>query len=164
MSEGEQLTGRQLFEFLNEVGIINQLAMNMFARVLPEGVHVSHFFILNHMVRMGDGRTPQRLASAMQVTKATMTHSLSVLRQRGFIAIGHNAQDGRSKLVHLTDEGRRFREAAIANLDAATAGIAKQLDAATLADALPVLRHLRAVLDRARDNVDQTGAEKSLRD
>ncbi len=153
MNEGERPTGRQLFEFLNEVGIINQLAMTMFARVLPEGLHVSHFSILNHMVRLGDGRTPQRLASAMQVTKATMTHSLSVLGQRGFIAVTDNAEDGRSKLVHLTDEGRRFREAAIASLDLAMTGVAEQLDAATLSDALPVLRRLRTVLDRARDDV-----------
>ena len=147
----ERPTGRELFEFLNEVGIIHQLAMTMFARVLPEGVHVSHFFILNHMVRLGDGRTPQRLAAAMQVTKATMTHSLSVLSERGFISIEPNADDARSKIVHLTAEGRRFREAAIANLDGATASVAEQLDAATLADALPVLRHLRTVLDRARE-------------
>lgn len=152
MSEEQRPTGRELFDFLNEVGIIHQLAMTLFARVLPAGVHVSHFFILNHMVRLGDGRTPQRLATAMQVTKATMTHSLSVLHERGFISIEHNAQDGRSKLVRLTDEGRRFREAAIANLDVATAGVAEQLDAAALAGTLPVLRHLRTVLDRARDD------------
>ena len=68
-----------VFQFFNEVGIIQQLSATLFNKRLPEGLHVSHFSVLNHMVRLGDGKTPLALANAFQVTKATMTHTLSTL-------------------------------------------------------------------------------------
>ena len=56
------------FQFFNEIGIIQQLASTAFNRRLPEGLHVSHFAVLNHLTRLGDGKTPRALASAFQVT------------------------------------------------------------------------------------------------
>ena len=103
----------EVFGFFNEVGIINQLATAMMARSLPDGVHPSHFSILNHLVRMGDGKSPLRIAAAMQVTKNTMTHSLKVLQDRGYVTVSPDPADGRGKLVHLTEAGRSFRDQAI---------------------------------------------------
>jgi len=99
----------EVFGFFNEVGIINQLSTTMLAKSLPNGVHPSHFFILNHLVRLGDGKPPARIASAMQVTKNTMTHSLKVLQNRGYITVKPDPEDGRGKLVYLTDAGRVSR-------------------------------------------------------
>ena len=140
-----------LFAFFNEVGIINQLASALFLKVLPDGVHIAHFAILNHMVRLGDDRTPAQLASAMQVTKPTMTHSLKVLEGRGFIAIRADATDGRAKRVVLTEAGRRFRDQAIAALEAGLAGISGQLDDGSLPETVERLRGVRRVLDAARE-------------
>ena len=139
-----------LFAFFNEVGIINQLASALFLKVLPDGVHIAHFAILNHMVRLGDDRTPVQLASAMQVTKPTMTHSLKVLEGRGFITIHADAADGRSKRVLLTEAGRRFREAAVAATQAGLAPIAGQLDDGSLPETIDGLRRIRRILDAAR--------------
>lgn len=105
-----------VFAFFNEVGIINQLSTALFAKTLPDNVHPSHFSILNHLVRTGDGKTPIRIAGAMQVTKMTMTHSLKVLTERGFIETRPNPDDARGKLVFLTPEGRAFRDRAIAGV------------------------------------------------
>ena len=66
-----------LFQVLNEVGIIHQLIQTEMNRRLPDGLHASHFGVLNHLVRLGDGRTPVSIASAFQVTKATMTNTLT---------------------------------------------------------------------------------------
>ncbi|KMW59074.1 Transcriptional regulator, MarR family [Candidatus Rhodobacter oscarellae] len=109
----DQRDAARLFSFFTEIGIINQLSMALFAKSLPDGVHPSHFSILNHLVRTGDGITPIRIAGAMQVTKTTMTHSLKVLTERGFITTGPNPEDARGKLVYLTEAGRAFRDAAI---------------------------------------------------
>lgn len=109
----------EVFGFFTEIGIINQLSTAILAKSLPEGVHPSHFSILNHLVRMGDGKPPVRIASAMQVTKNTMTHSLKVLQDRGYIMVAPDPADGRGKLVYLTDSGRRFREQAIVNVSEA---------------------------------------------
>lgn len=107
--------GLEVFGFFNEVGIINQLSTAILAECLPDGVHPSHFSIVNHLVRTGDGKSPVRIAAAMQVTKNTMTHSLRVLEDRGFITVEPDPEDGRGKLVRLTESGRQFREASIAN-------------------------------------------------
>lgn len=107
--------GLEVFGFFNEVGIINQLSTAILAECLPDGVHPSHFSIVNHLVRTGDGKSPVRIAAAMQVTKNTMTHSLRVLEDRGFITVEPDPEDGRGKLVRLTESGRQFREVSIAN-------------------------------------------------
>ena len=76
----DQGNSDEVFGFFTEIGIINQLSTALFAKSLPNGVHPSHFSILNHLARRGDGTPPLRIASAMQVTKNTMTHSLNVLQ------------------------------------------------------------------------------------
>ena len=57
---------RRLFELFNEIGIVQQLATTTFNRVLPDGLHVAHFSVINHLVRLGDGRTPAAIASAFR--------------------------------------------------------------------------------------------------
>ncbi len=105
-----------MFAFLNEISIISQLSAALLARTLPDGIHPSHFGVLNHLGRTGDGKTPVQIASAMQVTKATMTHTLKVLEERGLIDIKPNPEDARGKLVFLTDAGHAFRDDAVIKL------------------------------------------------
>ncbi len=118
---------------------------------LPEGLHVSHFSVLNHLTRLGDGKTPLKLASAFQVTKGTMTHTLAALSERGFIRLAPHATDGRSKLVYLTDEGRAFHRRAIDSLGPVFAMLEDKIDFAALIEILPLLQEVRAVLDENRD-------------
>jgi len=141
---------RLLFEFFNEVGIISQLASTMLNKSLPEGLHVAHFSLLNHMVRLGDGKTPQQLASAFQVTKSTMTHSLQVLEERGFIELRPHPVDRRSKQVFLTPRGRSFRDEAIAALAPSIDGLRAQLDVPAIRGMLEDLRAVRRTLDANR--------------
>jgi DNA-binding MarR family transcriptional regulator len=140
----------QLFEFFNEIGIISQLAAALFSKCLPGGMHVSHFSILNHLVRLGDGRTPVNIANAFQVTKATMTHSIGVLERQGFVILEPNPEDGRSKLVRLTPSGREFRDKAIASVMPVFEPIMGEFESEKLLTMLPDLRKVRQILDRAR--------------
>ncbi len=139
------------FQFFNEVGIIQQLGTALFNKRLPEGLHVSHFSILNHMMRLGDGRTPLALSDAFQVTKGTMTHTLAGLSKRGLIRLEPNASDGRSKLVFLTDAGRDFHKTAIESLGPAFAMLEEKIDFKELVKVLPLLQEVRQVLDSNRD-------------
>jgi DNA-binding MarR family transcriptional regulator len=138
-----------LFALLNEVGIIEQLARNRFERAQADGLRLPHFTVLNHLVRLGDGKTPGQLARAFQLTKATMTNTLQRLEARGFIRVEADPEDGRGKRVFLTDSGRARRQAAVAALgaDLAALGATPGLDPTAL---LPGLRALRAALDKAR--------------
>jgi DNA-binding MarR family transcriptional regulator len=145
-------TGALIFGFFNEIGIVSQLSSALFSRLIPSGVHLSHFIVLNHLVRVGDGRTPLQIATALQVTKATMTHTVAVLVKHGFVEVAANPEDGRSKLVRLTPAGREFRDAAIAGLAPAFGFIAENLTAEEILAAMPVLEKVRKLLDAERDN------------
>lgn len=140
-----------IFAFFNEVGIVSQLSGALFGRLVPQNVHLSHFVVLNHLTRVGDGRSPAQIASALQVTKATMTHTLTVLTKHGFIALEPHATDGRSKVVKLTPAGRAFRESAIASMAPAFNYLADNISPAELMAALPVLEKVRKLLDAERD-------------
>jgi DNA-binding MarR family transcriptional regulator len=131
------------------VGIIEQLARNRFERAQADGLRLPHFTVLNHLVRLGDGRTPGQLARAFQLTKATMTNTLQRLEARGFIRVEADPEDGRGKRVFLTEAGRARRQAAVAALarDLAALDATPGLDAPAL---LPGLGLLRAALDKAR--------------
>ena len=138
----------EVFGFFNEVGIINQLAATLLAKTLPDGVHPSHFSILNHLVRLGDAKPPVRIASAMQVTKNTMTHSLKVLQERGYITVEPDPEDGRGKLVYLTDAGRAFRDDAIARVSNVFGHIIGP-------DQLAIIRRTKHDLEKLRKHLDQ---------
>ncbi len=139
-----------LFQVLTEIGIIQQLSATEFNRRLPEGLHISHFGVINHLCRLGDGCTPVNLANAFQVTKPTMTNTLAKLSARGLIEIKNNPKDGRSKLVSLTPKGRKFRDKSIASLAPTLEQMDQELDLEKLIHMLPVLQELRAYLDNNR--------------
>ena len=139
------------FQFFNEIGIIQQLSTTAFNRKMPDGLHVSHFAILNHLMRLGDGKTPQSISDAFQVTKGTMTHTLGALSKRNLIAIQPNPSDGRSKLVFLTDEGRSFHKDAIESLNPLIDLLSRNVDLDTITRMLPDLQAIRETLDNNRD-------------
>ena len=125
------------FNFFNEIGIIAQLSRTLLEARLPDGMTAMHFFIVNHLIRVADGRTPLDLARAFQVPKTSMTHSL--------------AADKRSKQIWLTDKGRKFREDAIGGLNEDFERLAGKIDRQTLSRVLPDLTQVRKVLDADRD-------------
>jgi DNA-binding MarR family transcriptional regulator len=117
---------------------------------LPPGFVAAQFSVLNHLVRLGDGKTPLALAEAFQVPKNSMTHSLTVLEREGLIEFRKNPQDGRSKLVCITDAGRSFRAETINALAPDIARIAIAFPPEFVARLLPDLESLRKFLDEDR--------------
>ena len=155
---------RLYFRLFNEIGILEQLSRAVFEARLPPGVLVSHFSVLNHLVRVADGRTPLELATAFQVPKTTMSHTLGLLEGRGWIEMRPNPADGRSKCVWLTEAGRAFREAAIGSLLPALADVASVVPPERVALVLQDLEALRVYLDRRRDGPGEgRGARDALR-
>lgn len=140
----------EVFGFFNEIGIISQLSNVVLAKSLPDGVHPSHFAIINHLVRMGDGKPPVQIAAAMQVTKNTMTHSVKVLEQHQFITIRPDPQDGRGKLIYLTEKGRQFREQAVKQVSTAIKDVIGEEQRLIMARMKDDLAKLRKHLDENR--------------
>lgn len=148
MSEG---TMPDYFRLFNEIGIIGQLSRTLLEARLPPGFVAAQFSVLNHLVRVGDGSTPLSISQAFQVPKNSMTHSLNVLEREGLIEIRKNPQDGRSKLIYITDKGRTFREDVIGALAPDIARIAAAFPPDIVARLLPDLEALRQFLDADRD-------------
>lgn len=139
------------FRLFNEIGIIGQLTRALLEARLPPGFVAAQFSVLNHLARVGDGNTPLAIAQAFQVPKNSMTHSLTVLEREGMIEIRKNPQDGRSKLVYITDKGRVLRDDVIGALAPDIARIAAAFPPDVVARVLPDLETLRKFLDADRD-------------
>ncbi len=139
------------FAFFNEIGIISQLSRARLEAQLPDGITAPHFTVLNHLIRVRDGQTPQRMATAFQVPKTSLTNTLAGLEARGLVETRPNPADGRSKQVWITDKGRAFRDQAIALLSEDMAGLAAAFAAEDIQRVMPILTRVREAMDKARD-------------
>ncbi len=138
------------FRLLNEIGIIAQLSRTLLEARLTQGMIAPHFTVLNHLVRVSDGRTPLELARAFQVPKTSMTHTLNGLLKHGFVEIRPNPADGRSKRVWLTAAGRTFRQQAVQALEQDFGTIMAAFTPDQARAMLPTLETLRRILDEKR--------------
>lgn len=143
---------KQIFQFFNEVAIISQLSTTLMNRQLPDGLHLSHFGVLNHLTRLGDGKTPLSIANAFQVTKGNMTNTLTKLSNKGYIRLAPHAKDGRSKLVFMTDEGRVFHKHAMESLMPTIEKLSGKLNVEAMMKMVPDLAAVRQVLDENRED------------
>ena len=139
------------FVFFNEIGIIEQLSRGLLEAKLPTGFLISHFGVLNHLIRVKDGQTPLALARAFQLPKTTMTHTLSVLERHALIEIRPNPRDKRSKCVFITAAGRSFREQAINNIAPDLKLVSDRFPAEKMSKIVPYLADVRQFLDAYRD-------------
>lgn len=142
------------FSFFNEIGIIGQLSRAMMEVRMPTGFLLTHFSVLNHLMRVGDGRTPLSIAKAFQVPKTSMTHTLSGLESQGFVEMRPNPKDRRSKCVWLTTSGRRFRDETIAKLEPDLVAFQAAFPAEAIEALVPRLTEIRQMMDAYRDESD----------
>ena len=142
---------RLLFAVFNEIGIIEQLARTRFEAVMPDGLLLPHFTVLNHLVRLGDNRSLKSLAFSFQVSKGAMTNTVQRLERRGLVEVRPDPRDGRGKRVFITEAGRATRETAIAALGPAFRALADDPGTARFAAVLPHLEAIRRALDALRD-------------
>ena len=139
-----------VFRLLTEIGIIEQLARNHLERGLPDGLTMSQFIVLNHMVRLGGAWSPRRLANAFQVTKGAMTNTLKRLEGRALVTVSADPDDGRGKLVTLTDAGLDMRQRCVESTGPMLAAISRSFTDEEFAAVLPVLERIRIFLDANR--------------
>ncbi len=140
------------FKVFNEIGIIDQLATHAFTQVLPRGLSVAQFSVLNHFVRLGLAHeSPAQLASAFQVSRPTMSNTLARLERAGHVAIDQDPADGRAKRVSITAKGRAVREDCLERLAQPLSEMSEQVPRELLEELQPLLTKLRLILDRLRD-------------
>lgn len=138
------------FDFFVEIAVIDQLVGAEMARVLPDGVSMASFSLLNHLLSKGGSDSPARLAQALQVTKGTITAMLKRLEARGLVVLSADPRDGRGKIISLTPDGLQARNDAVAALDPLLGTFLAAFPEPDLAEALPLLKRVRLDLNRRR--------------
>ena len=131
-----------------ELFVADQLARSRVSKVLPRGMELSHFSVLNHLARVGDERSPAQLAKAFHVTRGAMTNTLNRLEWAGHIHIRPDWDDARRKFVSISPAGRAARDAAVQAVAPVIAEVVAALGADRVRAVLPVLRELRARLEQ----------------
>ena len=89
----------------SELLTADQLIRNSLTKVLPKGMEISHFSVLNQLAHTSDERTPAQLAKSFHVTRGAMTNTLSKLEWAGYIHIRPDWNDARKKRVAITALG-----------------------------------------------------------
>lgn len=130
-----------------ELFTADQLARNRISKVLPRGMELSHFSVLNHLAGIGDERSPAQLARAFHVTRGAMTNTLAKLEWAGHIHIRPDWDDARRKFVAISPSGRAARNAAVQAIAPLIGEVVQALGADRVRSVLPVLRELRRRLE-----------------
>lgn len=138
------------FQLFTEIAIIEQLSRMQFERLLPDGLKLSQFGVLNHLVRLEGQWSPARLANAFQVTKGAMTNTLQRLEKRGLINVIPDPEDGRAKLVNISTAGLEMRSRCVDGVGPLVTDLSKHLSEKDMAATLPILEKLRKYLDQHR--------------
>jgi DNA-binding MarR family transcriptional regulator len=130
-----------------ELFIADQLARSRITRLLPRGMELSQFSVLNHLARLGEERTPAQLARSFHVTRGAMTNTLAKLAWAGHIHIRPDWEDARQKFVAISPAGRAARDEAVASIAPLISDVVQALGPDRVRSVLPVLRELRARLE-----------------
>ncbi len=126
-----------------ELFMADQLARGRISRVLPKGMELSHFSVLNHLAGLNEERTPAQLARAFHITRGAMTNTLARLDTAGHIHIRPDWDDARQKFVAISPAGRAARDAAVAAVTPLIGDVVAALGIEKVRAALPVLREIR---------------------
>ncbi|GHF35699.1 MarR family winged helix-turn-helix transcriptional regulator [Seohaeicola zhoushanensis] len=132
----------------SEVLAADQLMRNRLGKVLPRGMEISHFSVLNHLAFSGGERSPAQLAETFHVTRGAMTNTLNKLEWAGYVHIRPDWDDARRKMVAISPAGRQARDYAVAALAPMLNEVVGDLGTEKVRTVLPVLRELRARLER----------------
>lgn len=130
----------------SEVLAADQMVRARLSSVLPKGMEISHFSVLNHLARNMVERTPAQLAETFHVTRGAMTNTLSKLEWAGYVHIRPDWDDARRKMVAISPAGRQARDQAVGSITPVINQVVEKLGDEKVREALPILRELRAQL------------------
>lgn len=130
----------------SEILAADQMVRNRLSRVLPKGMEISHFSVLNHLAWHEGERSPAQLAETFNVTRGAMTNTLSRLEWAGYVHIRPDWDDARRKMVAISPAGLRAREQALSSIAPLVSDVIDQLGEESVRATLPILRQLRMQL------------------
>lgn len=127
----------------SEILAVDQLARANVAKVLPKGMELSHFSVLNHLAHSGAERSPGELARTFHLTRGAMTNTLGKLDWAGWVHIRPDWDDARRKMVAISPSGITARDAALNAIAPLIAQVVEDIGPDKVRATLPVLREMR---------------------
>jgi DNA-binding MarR family transcriptional regulator len=131
----------------SEIVMVETLARTRLTRMLPRGMELSQFMVLNHFARLGGEKTPGQLARIFHVTKGAMSNTVGRLDAAGYVHVRPDWEDGRRKWVSISPAGLAARNRAVAAIAPVFDDVVGGLGIERMRGALPLLRALRELLD-----------------
>jgi len=131
---------------ISEILGTDQILRTRLSKVLPKGMELSHFSVLNHLAWREVERSPAELAETFHVTRGAMTNTLNKLEWAGHIHVRPDWDDARRKMVAISPAGRRACQAALSSITPMITEVVEQLGEDKTRAALPILRELRLKL------------------
>ncbi|MGR3502146.1 MarR family winged helix-turn-helix transcriptional regulator [Pseudaestuariivita sp.] len=131
----------------SEILTVDQLARHQLSRVLPKGMEISHFSVLNHLARTKSEKTPAQLAQLFHVTRGAMTNTIAKLEWAGYVHVRPDWDDARRKWISISPAGRNARDLAYQAISPTLRGLVEDMGADAVRHAIPILRALRARME-----------------
>jgi DNA-binding MarR family transcriptional regulator len=126
-----------------EILALDQLVRARLAKVLPKGMELSHFSVLNQLSHAKIERTPAQIAKSFRVTRGAITNTLNKLELSGYIHIRPDWDDARRKMVSISPAGVVARNNALAAVTPIINELIIEMGEERLKAIVPILRDLR---------------------
>jgi len=126
-----------------EILALDQLVRARLAKVLPKGMELSHFSVLNQLSHTKIERTPAQIAKSFRVTRGAITNTLNKLELSGYIHIRPDWDDARRKMVSISPAGIVARNNALAAVTPIINELVSEMGEERLKAIVPILRDLR---------------------
>ena len=126
-----------------EILALDQLVRARLAKVLPKGMELSHFSVLNQLSHTKIERTPAQIAKSFRVTRGAITNTLSKLELSGYIHVRPDWDDARRKMVSISPAGIVARNNALTAVTPIINELVSEMGEERLKAIVPILRDLR---------------------
>ena len=126
-----------------EILALDQLVRARLAKVLPKGMELSHFSVLNQLSHTKIERTPAQIAKSFRVTRGAITNTLGKLELSGYIHVRPDWDDARRKMVSISPAGIVARNNALAAVTPIINELISEMGEERLKAIVPILRDLR---------------------
>ena len=126
-----------------EILALDQLVRNRLAKVLPKGMELSHFSVLNQLSHTKTERTPAQIAKSFRVTRGAITNTLNKLELSGYIHVRPDWDDARRKMVSISPAGVVARNNALQAVTPIINELISEMGEERLKTIVPILRELR---------------------
>jgi len=126
-----------------EILALDQLVRARLAKVLPKGMELSHFSVLNQLSHTKIERTPAQIAKSFRVTRGAITNTLNKLELSGYIHIRPDWEDARQKMVSISPAGVVARNNALAAVTPIINELISEMGEEHLKAIVTILRDLR---------------------